>query len=73
MLINSYRYEPTKGHIPIGIYNRGTSYYEVINIPKDLIPMFNKKQIWVSIHTQEKTIAKIRSAIITYTNLAKFQ
>lgn len=48
----------------MGIYNRGTSYYEVINIPKDLIPMFNKKQIWVSLHTQEKTIAKIRSAMI---------
>ena len=30
----------------MGIYNRGTSYYEVINIPKDLIPIFNKKQIW---------------------------
>ena len=48
----------------MGIYNRGTSYYEVINIPKDLIPMFNKKQIWVSLHTQQKTIAKIRSAMI---------
>ncbi|MBE6445360.1 MAG: site-specific integrase [Alphaproteobacteria bacterium] len=48
----------------MGLYNRGTSYYEVINIPRDLIPIFNKKQIWVSLHTQQKTIAKIRSAMI---------
>lgn len=39
------KYEPTTGHIPMGLYNRGTSYYEVINIPRDLIPMFNKKQL----------------------------
>lgn len=43
------------------LYNRGFSYYVVINVPTKLIPIFKKKQIWRSLHTTDKKVAKIRS------------
>ena len=48
----------------MSLYNRGASWYEVVNVPKNLRHIFKKRQIWVSLHTSEKTIAKIRSAMI---------
>ena len=48
----------------MSLYNRGTSWYEVVNVPKNLRHIIKKRQIWVSLHTSEKTIAKIRSAMI---------
>ena len=46
------------------MYNRGSSYYVVINVPRSLIPIFKKKQIWHSLHTTDKTVATIRSMAI---------
>ena len=46
------------------MYNRGSSYYVVINIPRSLIHIFKKKQIWHSLHTTDKTVATIRSMAI---------
>lgn len=43
------------------LYNRGFSYYVVINVPHELIGVFKKKQIWRSLHTKDKKVAKIRS------------
>ena len=48
----------------MSLYNRGASWYEVVNVPKNLRHIIKKRQIWVSLHTSEKTIAKIRSAMI---------
>ena len=41
------------------LYNRGSSYYLVVNVPCDLIPIYRKKQIWVSLRTKDKKIANI--------------
>ena len=49
------------------LYNRGSSYYLVVNVPCDLIPIYRKKQIWVSLRTKDKKIANIRSAMIIST------
>ena len=46
------------------LYNRGSSYYLVVNVPCDLIPIYRKKQIWVSLRTKDKNIANIRSLMI---------
>lgn len=46
------------------LYNRGSSFYVVVNIPCDLIPIYRKKQIWVSLRTKDKNIANIRSLMI---------
>ena len=47
------------------LYNRGYSFYEVINVPCNLQSLIHKKQIWKSLHTKDKKIANIRrSAII---------
>lgn len=48
----------------MSLYNRGASWYEVVNVPKNLRHIIKKRQIWVSLHTSEKTIAKIRSAMV---------
>ncbi len=46
------------------LYNRGSSYYLVVNVPCDLIPIYRKKQIWIFLRTKDKKIANIRSAMI---------
>ena len=46
------------------LYNRGSSYYVVVNVPRSLISVFKKKQIWQSLHTTDKTVATIRSMAI---------
>ena len=46
------------------LYNRGYSYYTVINVPCSLVPKFHRKQIWHSLHTKNKTVAKIRDSMI---------
>lgn len=46
------------------LYNRGSSFYVVVNVPRDLVPIYRKKQIWVSLRTKDKNIANIRSLMI---------
>ena len=46
------------------LYNRGYSYYVVENVPTKLIPIVGKKQIWVSLHTKQKDVAIIKSAVV---------
>ena len=46
------------------LYNRGTSYYVVVNVPRKLIPLYRKKQIWISLQTKDKKIANVRSIMI---------
>ena len=46
------------------LYNRGSSFYVVVNVPHDLVPIYRKKQIWVSLRTKDKNIANIRSLMI---------
>lgn len=46
------------------LYNRGYSYYTVINVPSSLVPKFHRKQIWHSLHTTDKTVAKIRDSMV---------
>ena len=43
------------------IFDRGYSFYVVVNIPRPLIPIFKRKQIWKSLHTRDKKVANIRS------------
>lgn len=43
------------------LYDRGFSYYVVINVPSELIPIFKKRQIWRSLHTKDKKVALMRS------------
>ena len=46
------------------LYNRGSSYYVVVNVPRSLISVFKKKQIWQSLHTTDKNVANVRSMAI---------
>lgn len=43
------------------IFDRGYSFYVVVNVPRPLIPIFKRKQIWKSLHTRDKKVANIRS------------
>ena len=43
------------------LYNRGSSFYIVINIPRKLRERFGKCQIWRSLKTKDKNIAKLRA------------
>lgn len=54
------------------LLNRGSSFYEVINIPRKLFPIFRKKQIWISLHTTDKKVASIRSCSIIAKVNARF-
>lgn len=54
------------------LLNRGSSFYEVINIPRKLFPVFRKKQIWISLHTTDKKVASIRSCSIIAKVNARF-
>lgn len=47
------------------LLNRKCSYYAVCNIPKINRNYFNeKKQIWISLHTKDRTIAEQRYYLI---------
>lgn len=48
----------------MSLYNRGCSYYSVINVPKKLVPIFKRHQIWHSLRTENKQVAIIRNNMI---------
>lgn len=47
------------------LYNRKTSYYTIITIPKCLVSLYGKKQIWRSLNTKNYTLAKLRAELET--------
>ena len=48
----------------MSLYNRGSSYYSVINVPKMLVHIFKRNQIWHSLKTTNKQVAIIRNNMI---------
>lgn len=47
------------------LYNRETSYYTIITIPKCLVSKYGKKQIWRSLNTKDYSCnQKMREIII---------
>lgn len=47
------------------LYNRETSYYTIITIPKCLVSKYGKKQIWRSLNTKDYKLAKLRAELET--------
>lgn len=47
------------------LYNRKTSYYTIITIPKCLVSKYGKKQIWRSLNTKDYKLAKLRAELET--------
>lgn len=47
------------------LYNRGSSYYTIITIPRCLISEYGKKQIWRSLKTKDYKLAKLRAEFET--------
>lgn len=47
------------------LYNRKTSYYTIITIPKCLVSEYGKKQIWRSLNTKDYKLAKLRAELET--------
>ena len=47
------------------LYNRGSSYYTIITIPRCLISEYGKKQIWRSLKTKDYKLAKLRAELET--------
>ena len=47
------------------LYNRETSYYTIITIPKCLVSQYGKKQIWRSLNTKDYKLAKLRAELET--------
>ncbi len=47
------------------LYNRKTSYYTIITIPKCLVSLYGKKQIWRSLNTKDYKLAKLRAELET--------
>lgn len=47
------------------LYNRKTSYYTIITIPKCLVSKYGKKQIWRSLNTKDYRLAKLRAELET--------
>lgn len=47
------------------LYNRQTSYYIILTIPKCLVPQYGKKQIWRSLNTKDYKLAKLRAELET--------
>lgn len=47
------------------LFKRNSIYYAVINIPKLLIPIYHRKQIWQSLHTKDRRIASLRVELET--------
>ena len=47
------------------LYNRKTSYYTIITIPKCLVSEYGKKQIWRSLNTRDYKLAKLRAELET--------
>ena len=47
------------------LYNRETSYYTIITIPKCLVSKYGKKQIWRSLNTKDYKLAKLRAKLET--------
>ena len=41
----------------MSLYNRGTSYYAVLNVPTAFRSLVGKRQLWVSLRTKNKQIA----------------
>lgn len=64
MLITLRCFSPQIKVNQMKLYNRGSSYYVVVNVPRSLISVFKKKQIWQSLHTTDKAVATIRSMAI---------
>lgn len=46
------------------LYNRLSSFYIVINVPKCLRKRIGKSQIWRSLHTKDRRIANLRAGMI---------
>ena len=47
------------------LYNRKTSYYTIITIPKSLVSKYGKKQIWRSLNTKDSKLANLRAELET--------
>ena len=47
------------------LYNRKTSYYTIITIPKCLVSAYGKKQIWRSLNTKDSKLANLRAELET--------
>ena len=47
------------------LFKRNSIYYAVINIPKSLVPIYHRKQIWQSLHTKDRRIASLRVELET--------
>ena len=47
------------------LFKRNSIYYAVINIPKVLVPIYHRKQIWQSLHTKDRRIATLRVELET--------
>ena len=48
----------------MALYNRGTSFYAVLNISKQKARTVGKKQIWVSLHTKDRGLAEQRYFVV---------
>lgn len=47
------------------LYNRGSSYYTILTIPRCLVSEYGKKQIWKSLRTNDYKLAKLRAEFET--------
>ena len=52
------------------LYNRKTSYYTIITIPKSLVSKYGKKQIWRSLNTKDSKLANLLWNICIMFNIA---
>lgn len=48
----------------MSLYNRGTSYYAVLNVPTAFRSLVGKRQLWVSLRTKNKQIAQRRYIVV---------
>ena len=48
----------------MSLYNRGTSYYAVLNVPTAFRSLVGKRQLWVSLRTKNKQIEQRRYIVV---------